>query len=229
MIDVEQIKREATGKWLGIFESLAIDVPLPAGKRHSACPICRAGKDRFRLFEDSAEKGGWWCNQCSPNTGDGWSLIQLTLGNHPQQNRRQRLPPIPNRPMEQSQTPIRLRPRVLLPPLQRHLDSPPKHSLFRKVLVLRNQTRHGGHDRKNHGQGRQAYRHPQNISGRPQESRHRRTQEANQYRKETRRVTDCCVQGCFGYRGGYRNGHFSSTNLRYTYLVSPKRHSNGII
>ena len=80
MIDVELIKREATGKWINIFQSLGIEVPLPEGKAHGSCPICKAGKDRFRLDRDSSERGTFFCNQCSPHSGDGWNLIQLSLG-----------------------------------------------------------------------------------------------------------------------------------------------------
>jgi len=77
MIDVERVKQEASGKWEGIFQQLGIDVP--ENKKHGACPMCRAGKDRFRLFPDSMD-GGWFCNQCDPQAGDGIALVQKVFG-----------------------------------------------------------------------------------------------------------------------------------------------------
>lgn len=79
MIDVDKLKQDCTGKWIGIFESLGISVPLPPGN-HGPCPTCRGGVDRFRLDKGSAVDGGWICNQCSPMAGDGVALVQRALG-----------------------------------------------------------------------------------------------------------------------------------------------------
>jgi len=77
MIDIEKVKSESRGKWLGIYESLGIAVPLPPGK-HGPCPFC-AGSDRFRLDRDASD-GTWFCNQCTPQAGDGFSLLEKCLG-----------------------------------------------------------------------------------------------------------------------------------------------------
>lgn len=76
-MDVERIKQESRGKWMGIFQALGIEVP--ENKKHGFCPICRAGKDRFRLFPDSVD-GDWYCNQCEPHAGDGIALVQRVTG-----------------------------------------------------------------------------------------------------------------------------------------------------
>ena len=77
MLDIERIKSESKGRWLSIFDSLGIEVRYDY--KHSACPICKAGKDRFRLFPDSMD-GGWYCNQCEPHAGDGFSLVGKVFG-----------------------------------------------------------------------------------------------------------------------------------------------------
>ena len=72
-MDFESIKREATGRWPGIFSHLGVDV---GNGKHQACPIC-GGKDRFR-FDDKARRGTWFCNQCG--AGDGIKLVRRFLG-----------------------------------------------------------------------------------------------------------------------------------------------------
>lgn len=78
MIDVDGIKREATGRWLVVFHNLGIDIPQPPGK-HGPCPVCQ-GTDRFRVDKDAAQYGTWFCNQCEKQSGDGWALVQRVLG-----------------------------------------------------------------------------------------------------------------------------------------------------
>ncbi len=70
MIDFEQVKGEAVGRWPGIFSSLGIDV---GQGKHQPCPVCPGGKDRFR-FDDKDGNGTYFCNQCG--AGNGWTLIQ---------------------------------------------------------------------------------------------------------------------------------------------------------
>lgn len=65
--------KEATGKWPGIFNTLGIDVGT--GK-HKPCPLC-GGKDRFR-FDDKEGDGTYICGQCG--AGNGWNLLQKSLG-----------------------------------------------------------------------------------------------------------------------------------------------------
>lgn len=73
-LDAKTVKAEAQGKWFGIMSRLGIDV---GNGRHKKCPSC-GGKDRFRF--DDKNQGLWFCNQCSPNSGDGFALIQKVLG-----------------------------------------------------------------------------------------------------------------------------------------------------
>ena len=77
-MDVQKIKQEAQGKWLGVFQQLGIEVPLPPGK-HGPCPIEKAGTDRFRLNKNMDDLV-WFCNQCTPQAGDGVALVQKVLG-----------------------------------------------------------------------------------------------------------------------------------------------------
>lgn len=80
-LDLDKVKAEATGRWLGIFRSLGIDVREDG--KHGPCPMCSSGdkkSDRFRLDRDSAERGTWFCGQCNPRAGDGFSLVQNVLG-----------------------------------------------------------------------------------------------------------------------------------------------------
>lgn len=81
MIMAEDIERECTGRWLGIFSHFGISVPLPPGQ-HGFCPICSNGdsdSDRFRLDRDTT-RGSWFCNQCEPRAGYGTHLVQHYFG-----------------------------------------------------------------------------------------------------------------------------------------------------
>jgi len=69
-MDVDKLKAECSGRWLGVYEHFGIDVGV--GK-HKACPAC-GGKDRFRLMPD----GGHICNQCGG--GDAFNLIGKVTG-----------------------------------------------------------------------------------------------------------------------------------------------------
>jgi hypothetical protein len=51
----------------------ALGIEVGTGK-HRRCPIC-GGKDRFR-FDNKEGRGTWFCNQCDPQSGDGFSLVQ---------------------------------------------------------------------------------------------------------------------------------------------------------
>lgn len=71
-LDTTAIKNAARGKWRAILSSHRIDVPATA-KQHGPCPTC-GGKDRFR-FDDEDGHGSWFCNQCTPQAGDGFTLV----------------------------------------------------------------------------------------------------------------------------------------------------------
>lgn len=77
MMDSAAIKEAARGKWRGIFSSCQITVPATP-KKHGPCPTC-GGKDRFR-FDDEDGRGTWFCNQCTPQAGDGFDLVQNVRG-----------------------------------------------------------------------------------------------------------------------------------------------------
>jgi putative DNA primase/helicase len=78
MLDIDAIKVGVVGKWRGILSNLGIEVsedPL----KHTACPICGPGNNSHRFrFDDKDGIGSWICTQCG--AGDGWSLVQRTLG-----------------------------------------------------------------------------------------------------------------------------------------------------
>lgn len=74
-LDAHTIRDAATGRWPAIFALLGIEVGT--GK-HRACPAC-GGKDRFR-FDDRDGRGSWFCNQCDPQAGDGFRLVQHVRG-----------------------------------------------------------------------------------------------------------------------------------------------------
>ena len=73
-IDAATVRDHARGCWVSlILPALGIDVPANP-KRHGPCPVC-GGRDRFRL-DDQHGRGTWFCNQCDPQAGDGFALIQ---------------------------------------------------------------------------------------------------------------------------------------------------------
>lgn len=74
MVDAQTLKQQCTGKWLGIFSNLGIDV---GDGKHGPCPAC-GGRDRFRLDLKERDVGGYYCNQCG--AGFGIDLVQKSLG-----------------------------------------------------------------------------------------------------------------------------------------------------
>jgi len=74
--------KNAQGKWRHILSALGIDIPDNLNK-HAPCPVCE-GTDRFR-FDDKEGKGTWFCNQCTPQSGDGLNLVCYVLGITPTQ------------------------------------------------------------------------------------------------------------------------------------------------
>ncbi len=72
-LDATVIRGQAMGRWREISLRLGMDIPA-SPKQHGPCPAC-GGKDRFR-FDDQDGKGTWFCNQCQPQAGDGFALVQ---------------------------------------------------------------------------------------------------------------------------------------------------------
>ncbi|MHB8409579.1 MAG: DUF7146 domain-containing protein [Acidiferrobacterales bacterium] len=76
MIDTNDVKQAATGRWRWILESLApsLEAALAKPGKHVACPV-HGGKDGFRLFnKDLDEKGGGVCNTCGAFP-DGFAVL----------------------------------------------------------------------------------------------------------------------------------------------------------
>lgn len=71
--NVDTVRKMANGKWSSILSALGIRTP-DGPKKYGPCPAC-GGKDRFR-FDDQEGRGTWYCNQCEPRAGDGFSLVQ---------------------------------------------------------------------------------------------------------------------------------------------------------
>lgn len=69
-------KEAAKGRWREILFALGVNPKILSGK-HTACPFCRAGRDRFR-FNPKTESGLWICNQCGG--GDGFSFLMQLNG-----------------------------------------------------------------------------------------------------------------------------------------------------
>ena len=72
---MSSIAEEMTGKWHSILPTY-VDSNFLTGK-HGPCPICRAGKDRFR-FDNKEGRGTYFCAQCG--NGDGFALIMNVTG-----------------------------------------------------------------------------------------------------------------------------------------------------
>lgn len=71
--DTRHIREQVRGRWRWILAVLSITVP-DGPMKHGPCPAC-GGEDRFR-FDDKDGRGTWFCNQCVPQAGDGFSLVQ---------------------------------------------------------------------------------------------------------------------------------------------------------
>jgi putative DNA primase/helicase len=71
-----QLIEQTTGKWRGILIRAGIAESFLNGKK-GPCPICKAGKDRFR-FDDKNGSGSFICSYCG--SGYGIHLLQKVLG-----------------------------------------------------------------------------------------------------------------------------------------------------
>lgn len=72
----DSTKDRAVGRWRSLLAAFGVDARFLTGK-HSGCPICNDGKDRFR-FDDRAGHGTWICNKCG--SGDGIGLVMQIKG-----------------------------------------------------------------------------------------------------------------------------------------------------
>lgn len=71
-----EIQQRAVGRWYGILSTLGVATTFLRNK-HGPCPICRAGKDRFR-WDNKDGKGTFYCSQCG--AGDGFELLKKLKG-----------------------------------------------------------------------------------------------------------------------------------------------------
>ncbi|MFQ1843841.1 primase-helicase zinc-binding domain-containing protein [Aeromonas veronii] len=80
-INAAAVTAAAQGQWREILTANGIN--LPSGRHQGPCPICLAGKDRFR-FDDKEGRGTWLCNQCGKDgkcgAGDGLDLYKRATG-----------------------------------------------------------------------------------------------------------------------------------------------------
>lgn len=76
MIDFDEVKAAAVGRWPNLLRELGIDVS-DNQKKHTPCPYCK-GTDRFR-FTNETGNGEWFCNQCTPKAGTGIGLVMKVL------------------------------------------------------------------------------------------------------------------------------------------------------
>ncbi|TKB64001.1 MAG: DUF3987 domain-containing protein [Nitrospira sp.] len=74
-LDADTVREAARNRWPMIFSALCIEV---GNGTHRACPSC-GGTDRFR-FDDQDGNGTWFCNQCTPQAGDGFALVRNVRG-----------------------------------------------------------------------------------------------------------------------------------------------------
>tara|TARA_Y100000310_G_C20531954_1_gene738926 strand:+ start:315 stop:974 length:660 start_codon:yes stop_codon:yes gene_type:complete len=79
-IDLEEVRRAASGQWRTLVVVLGGISPDILDNRHRPCPKC-GGKDRFNTYRDFDETGGMRCNQCHPDgNADGFAAIQWLTG-----------------------------------------------------------------------------------------------------------------------------------------------------
>ena len=75
-MNTEDLKRAMVGRWKSMLPLFGVETRYFSGK-HSDCPICRSGKDKYR-FDDKGGNGTWFCSSCG--AGDGFSFISKYKG-----------------------------------------------------------------------------------------------------------------------------------------------------
>ncbi len=69
------LRERTRGQWFGILTTLGMNARYLRNK-HGPCPICNAGKDRFR-WDNKHGDGTYFCNQCG--AGSGVDLVMRFL------------------------------------------------------------------------------------------------------------------------------------------------------
>lgn len=75
-INFDELKHQANGRWYDILTRLGVNESFLTGK-HTPCVVC-GGKDRFR-WDNRNGDGGFFCNQCTPQSGNGFNLVMKFL------------------------------------------------------------------------------------------------------------------------------------------------------
>lgn len=70
------LRDQSAGRWFDILCALGIDRKFLRNK-HGPCPICNAGRDRFR-WDNKQGNGTFFCSQCG--AGNGMKLLMLVKG-----------------------------------------------------------------------------------------------------------------------------------------------------
>jgi len=73
-----KIREIAQGKGKYILQSMGFPIEY-MGKKHRDCPLCKAGRDRWR-FTDYKGNGGFICSTCTPEGGDFIKLAMEYFG-----------------------------------------------------------------------------------------------------------------------------------------------------
>ncbi|KQP23356.1 toprim domain-containing protein [Pseudorhodoferax sp. Leaf267] len=73
---VDATRRAAHGRWTEILRAQGLDERMLL-RKPMACPLCRAGVDRFQ-YTDKFGEGNYHCRKCGP--GGGFKLLQACKG-----------------------------------------------------------------------------------------------------------------------------------------------------
>lgn len=76
--DIQDLKRQMSGKWDVFLASHGLAGPLTDG-RHHACPKC-GGEDRFNVDRQYETTGTVWCRKCHSKGGDGFATYCWLTG-----------------------------------------------------------------------------------------------------------------------------------------------------
>jgi putative DNA primase/helicase len=66
------LRDRTRGQWHSILTGLGIDARYLT-RKNTACPLCRAGTDRFRFIDNNGD-GTWICNQCGTGSGSDLAI-----------------------------------------------------------------------------------------------------------------------------------------------------------
>ena len=76
-LDLQEVRRQAFGRWPDILQALGMSADVLAKKRNQPCPAC-GGDDRFQFIDRGA--GRFVCRALDTQGGDGFTLVMHWLG-----------------------------------------------------------------------------------------------------------------------------------------------------